>query len=210
MNNPNKQYYEPFSSLFISFYYFNYFFDTLSGHIEQNIPGIKDVTGGSSLEVVMEFFKHHTFEISVKGAFYNSVIVALHSLVEESFNKISAHVSQKLNISFTINDFKKPISNQIMHYFEGAKLNGINNHDISKISSFNKIRNCIVHDNGIVKQNSPVKKVLSQYKNIEVDKFKSKLLVSKDFCSSQIKYFESILIQIADNNNYSYELSLPK
>lgn len=204
----NKQYYEPFGSIFISFYYFKHFYATFDNFLQQNIPRIEEINTNSALEVVMEYFKHRTFDISVKGAFYSSLAVALHSLIEECFNKISEHVSNKLQTTFTISDFNNPLSNQLKHYFDATKLYGLKDHDISIISAFSKIRNCIVHDNGIVNGNCQIKNVLKQFKGLEIDEFEFKLLVSSEFCSSQIDFFENLLIRIADSNNFSYELPI--
>lgn len=87
------------------------------------------------------------------GLYRRSTLVSVYSFLENSLNTLCRHLYKRHGYSVEVGDLRGEGIIRAKSYLE--KLAGIDfsmlNGEWSKISSFNKIRNCIVHSEGNIK-----------------------------------------------------------
>ena len=132
----------------------------------------------------------------------NSFLVSAISLLEYELNLICNRLKKKYDIRINLNDFKGGTLEQIRKYFKNARLEfQFNNSTWREINNYYKVRNCIVHVNGLIMELEHKDRInlisyLKKKDIISQDTIKQEIALKKSFCEEVIETIQNFLAEL--------------
>ena len=166
--------------------------EALSKSYEDAIKGLSE----DEKSEVDEYF-YDDFYIIEKvqiNMYRNSVIVSIYSFLENSLNKLCKYLSKKHSYAITVDDLKGDGIVRAKHYLE--KMAQVNfsaiNGEWSDLRTLNKIRNCIVHSEGIIINNESLKNIITQTSGVSLNDG-CHILIEREYIDFSINTVEKFL-----------------
>lgn len=137
----------------------------------------------------------------------NSFLVATISLLEYELNVICNRLKKKHDIRINLSDLKGDTLERTRKYCQNAGLElPDNNTTWQDIKHYYKVRNCIVHTNGLVMElQHKDRKELIPYLNsrriISQDTIKQEIALTKQFCEEVIETIQTFLVELEKSIN---------
>lgn len=168
------------------------FLETMEGFNNDDLREIKDYYSDD----------YYVIEEIHIGLYRKSTLVSVYSFLENSLNILCRHMHKQYGYALEVADLRGEGIVRARLYLE--KMSGINfsliNGEWSKIYSFNKIRNCIVHSEGNIK----VSRSAAQLANI-VNASPGLSLINEGYIKVERVYIDDIITTIEEFMNKLYD-----
>jgi hypothetical protein len=135
----------------------------------------------------------------------NSLLVSAISLLEYEINVICESLKKKQDIRINLNDLRGDALERTRKYFQNAGLElPFNNHIWREINHYYKVRNCIVHTNGLImelqyKDRKDLIPYLTRKGIISEDTIKKEIALTTQFCKEVIETIQVFLVELEKN-----------
>ncbi|OGO30514.1 MAG: hypothetical protein A2Z29_11030 [Chloroflexi bacterium RBG_16_56_11] len=132
----------------------------------------------------------------------NSFFVSAISLLEYELNLLCSRLKKDYDIRINLSDFRGGTLEQIRKYLQNARLAfPLNNRNWQEINNYYKLRNCIVHVNGLVMELEHKDRInlipyLKRKGLVSQDTIKQEIALTKSFCEEVIGTIQNFLIEL--------------
>jgi len=137
----------------------------------------------------------------------NSFLVSAISLLEYEMNVVCERLKKNQDLRISLSDLKGDVLERTRKYCQNAGLElPDNNTTWQDIKHYYKVRNCIVHTNGLVMElQHKDRKELIPYLNsrriISQDTIKQEIALTKQFCEEVIETIQTFLVELEKSIN---------
>ncbi len=141
----------------------------------------------------------------------NSFLVSAISLLEYEMNIICNRLKKTQNIRINLSDLRGDTLERIRKYFQNAGFElPFNNPTWQKIKYYSKVRNCIVHTNGLTnelqyKDRKELLPYITRNGIISQDTIKQEIALTEQFCKEVVETIQTFFVELEKNINLKSE-----
>jgi len=133
----------------------------------------------------------------------NSFLVSAISLLEYEVNVVCDRLKKKQDIRISLSDLTGDTLERSRKYFQNAGLElPFNNPSWQEINNYYMVRNCIAHNNGLIrgaKKERALRSYISRKKIISEDTIKEEIALTPQFCKEVIETIQVFLVELEKN-----------
>jgi hypothetical protein len=137
----------------------------------------------------------------------NSFLVSAIALLEYEMNVVCTSLKKKQDIRINLSDLRGGTLERTRKYFENAGFNlPFNNPTWQEIKYYSKVRNCIVHTNGLInelqyKDRKELIPYLTRKGIISQDTIKQEIALTEQFCKEVVETIQAFFVELEKNIN---------
>lgn len=132
-----------------------------------------------------------------------SFLILLYANVEACFKSLCNHFKDIRQLPFSIDKLSGDLGEKVMLFFQAFKIVGLEQNAINELTKFNKIRNVLVHENGIISgEKTKIKNILSQEKGIAINSHSKQIEIELSYCENKTIFFKLMFQNILSQNGF--------
>ena len=146
-----------------------------------------------------EFYSDNYWQLSEKfpRILRNSFLVSAHSLLEYEMNLICRRLKKERQIQISWNDLRGDVLERAKLYCKLARLDlPYNDKTWQEINHYSKVRNCIIHKNGLLKEFQNDQDLIAYVTKkgiISQDTIEQEIALTEQFCAEVIETIQAYL-----------------
>ena len=161
------------------------------------------VKANNSDSPLVTVINHFYYELPLTVYYPYSFLIILYANVEACFKRLCNYLTYNRDLPFSIDKLSGSLSEKVKNYFQAFKIAGMEQNEISELTKFNRIRNVLVHDNGIVSEGkTEIKKIISNEKGLSVDSHSKQIEIKLFYCENKLNYFKLMFQNILSQNKF--------